>query len=266
MRHLLLLLAALMQPATIGAFSRARPAVLASRHMCVARHGLRCVHHAESPQGVYFIMGGPGSGKGTQCERLAETYKLTHLSAGDLLRQEVRSGSPRGKEIAEIIAEGKIVRSETTVGLLQSAMEESEGPYLIDGFPRSLENLVAFTEQLGLPTFMLFLEVTEEEMLKRLLKRGISSGRSDDNRETITKRFRTYVEESMPVVQALQQKGLVRHVAAQASTDEVFERVRDCFADQQLVPCVPKSAGRLPTLLNRLSPVALLNRLSKQPN
>ena len=160
---------------------------------------------------------------------------MTHLSAGDLLRAEVRSGSPDGQAIAKLIAEGEIVRSETTVALLRKAMGSGAGPFLIDGFPRSLENLEAFDEAMGSCNFMLFLEVSEDEMLSRLLKRSETSGRSDDNEETIRKRFHTFQQESMPVISTMSQRGLLRRVSAEGTTDEVFERVSNEFepeADQ----------------------------------
>ena len=113
----------------------------------------------ETKPSIYFVMGGPGSGKGTQCEKLTQNYGMVHLSAGDLLRAEVKSGSAEGKKIAKIIEEGKIVVSETTVGLLRKAMSQSDGPFLIDGFPRSMSNLQAFEAELGPCEYMLFLEV-----------------------------------------------------------------------------------------------------------
>ena len=121
---------------------------------------------------VYFIMGGPGAGKGTQCARLLEWYNLVHLSAGDLLRAEVASGSEVGRKIRAVIDEGKIVTSETTVGLLTAAMAGRPGPFLIDGFPRSLSNHATFEAIVRPAAFMLFLDLSEAEMQWRLLKRG----------------------------------------------------------------------------------------------
>jgi adenylate kinase family enzyme len=184
---------------------------------------------ADSLREVYFIMGGPGSGKGTQCERLVKRFHATHLSAGDLLRAEVASGSETGRAIAGVIAEGKIVASETTVGLLQAAMARSRGPFLVDGFPRSLDNLKAFEKELPQGVFMLFLDVSEDVML-----RGESSGRSDDNEATIRNRFQTFLDESMPVVQELERRSRLRRVSAGGSADEVFQRVCGVFADQEL--------------------------------
>ncbi|KAJ1624566.1 adenylate kinase-domain-containing protein, partial [Pavlovales sp. CCMP2436] len=96
---------------------------------------------------VIFVLGGPGSGKGTQCALLAKRHGFAHFSAGDLLRDEVASGSAEGRAIREMIKEGKIVPAQTTIDLLQKAMRGRAGPYLIDGFPRSMDNAKSFEEQ-----------------------------------------------------------------------------------------------------------------------
>ena len=197
---------------------------------------------------VYFVMGGPGSGKGTQCARLAGRFEgMVHLSAGDLLHAEVASGSSLGKEIKATIDQGQIVRSETTVALLHKGMAGKPGPFLIDGFPRSLENLEAFEAHgsgANAAVFMLFLDVSEEEMERRLLQRGETSGRSDDNRETIIKRFRAFRESSMPVVDLHKERGMLRAIDADAEEAAVFSRVCEAFADQGLETRSPEGSGR----------------------
>jgi UMP-CMP kinase len=128
---------------------------------------------------VVFILGGPGSGKGTQSERIQKNFKFTHLSAGDLLREERKTpGSQYGEIIEKNIVEGKIVPSEITVMLLQKAMEKAGlqgGRFLIDGFPRNIENLSTWeklmNDKINLP-FILHLECEQEVMVNRLLKRG----------------------------------------------------------------------------------------------
>ena len=144
------------------------------------------------------------------------------------------SGSELGREISAIIDQGKIVKSETTVTLLRNAMAGRCGPFLIDGFPRSISNLEAFEEEMGAAAFMLFLDVSEGEMEARLLKRGLSSGRSDDNRETIIKRFRTFVDDSMPVVDCLRSRECLRVIDAGHEPDAVFASVCAAFDDQCL--------------------------------
>lgn len=179
---------------------------------------------------VVFVLGGPGSGKGTQCEKIVENFGFTHLSAGDLLRAEIKSGSENGTMIENMIKEGKIVPSEVTVNLLQKAMQESENDkFLIDGFPRNEENRAAFENVTGIqPEFILFFNCPEEEMLKRLLNRN--QGRVDDNVETITKRFRVFAESSLPVVNYYDSKGKVRKIDAVKTKEEVFEDIKLLFA------------------------------------
>ncbi|KAG6582520.1 UMP-CMP kinase 4, partial [Cucurbita argyrosperma subsp. sororia] len=139
---------------------------------------------------VVFVLGGPGSGKGTQCSNIIEHFGYTHLSAGDLLRAEIKSGSENGTMIQNMIKEGKIVPSEVTIKLLQRAMEKSgNDKFLIDGFPRNEENRAAFEAVTGIePSVVLFFDCLEEEMERRLLSRN--EGRVDDNIETIRKRFK----------------------------------------------------------------------------
>ncbi|XP_071725113.1 UMP-CMP kinase 3-like [Rutidosis leptorrhynchoides] len=179
---------------------------------------------------VVFVLGGPGSGKGTQCANIVQQYGYTHLSAGDLLRAELNSGSENGTMIQNMIKEGKIVPSEVTVKLLQKAMEESgNDKFLIDGFPRNEENRAAFEAVTGIePQFVLFFDCPEEEMEKRLLGRNL--GREDDNIETIRKRFKVFLESSLPVVQYYENKGKVRKIDAAKPVEEVFVAVKAVFA------------------------------------
>ena len=156
---------------------------------------------------VVFILGGPGSGKGTQSERIHSEFKFTHLSAGDLLREERKTpGSQYGEIIEKNIVQGKIVPSEITVMLLEKAMKKvgfEGGRFLIDGFPRNIENLSTWEKIMNSKTvtpFILHLVCSEETMLNRLLKRGETSGRSDDNINSIKKRFATYESETKEIV------------------------------------------------------------------
>ncbi|CAL9084695.1 unnamed protein product [Musa textilis] len=179
---------------------------------------------------VVFVLGGPGSGKGTQCTKIVENFGFTHLSAGDLLHAEIKSGSENGTMISNMIKEGKIVPSEVTINLLQKAMLESgNDKFLIDGFPRNEENRAAFENVTKIePEFVLFFDCPEEEMERRLLSRN--QGRDDDNIETIRKRFRVFVESSLPVVEYYDMKSKVRKVDALKPIDEVFESVKAIFA------------------------------------
>ncbi|XP_008799350.2 UMP-CMP kinase 3-like isoform X1 [Phoenix dactylifera] len=179
---------------------------------------------------VVFVLGGPGSGKGTQCANIVKHFGFTHLSAGDLLRAEIKSGSENGTMIQNMIKEGKIVPSEVTIKLLQKAMLESgNDKFLIDGFPRNEENRAAFENVTKIePEFVLFFVCPEEEMERRLLNRN--QGRDDDNTETIRKRFKVFVESSLPVVEHYDSKGKVRKIDAAKPVDEVFEAVKAIFS------------------------------------
>eukprot|EP00798_Chlamydomonas_sp_ICE-L_P003603 gene3603-13686_t len=141
---------------------------------------------------VIFVLGGPGSGKGTQCAKLVADYDMAHFSAGDLLREHANSGTPDGNMVADMIKNGQIVPAEITVRLLQKAMQESgKKKILIDGFPRNDENREAFQAVIGYDCeVVLFFDCPESVLEERLLKRGESSGRINDNLESIKKRFK----------------------------------------------------------------------------
>lgn len=132
--------------------------------------------------------------------------------------------------IQNMIKEGKIVPSEVTIKLLQRAMEEiGNDKFLIDGFPRNEENRAAFEKVTGIePTFVLFFDCPEEEMERRLLSRN--QGREDDNIETIRKRFKVFLESSLPVINYYDAKGKVRKIDAARPIEEVFESVKGIFA------------------------------------
>nr|GEU47629.1 UMP-CMP kinase 3 [Tanacetum cinerariifolium] len=178
---------------------------------------------------IVFVLGGPGSGKGTQCANIVEHFGYTHLSAGDLLRAEVESGSENGTMIQNMINDGKIVPSEVTIKLLERAIAENENDkFLIDGFPRNEENRAAFEALTKVePEFVLFFDCPEEEMEKRLL--GRNQGREDDNIDTIRKRFKVFLESSLPVIEYYNSKGKVRKIDAAKPAEEIFETVKALF-------------------------------------
>ena len=183
---------------------------------------------------VVFVLGGPGAGKGTQCANLVRDYHFSHLSAGDLLRAEQdRPGSEFGALIKDCIKNGSIVPMEVTVQLLENAMTETlekmnskKGKFLIDGFPRKMDQALKFEESVCPARFVLFFDAPEEVMQKRLLKRGETSGRADDNEESIKKRFKTFVETSMPVVEYYEKQGRVVKIKATEGPDGVYALTR----------------------------------------
>ena len=156
-----------------------------------------------SPAQVVFVLGGPGSGKGTQCELLiAQNPNIRFFSAGDLLRAERKDpSSKQGALINDLISKGEFVPASITVTLLKNAIDSCPpgSKFLIDGFPRNLDNVRVWDEMLAGECdvkFCLFLDCPEAVMMERILERGKSSGRVDDNREVLLKRFKNYEKDT----------------------------------------------------------------------
>ncbi|KAH9678307.1 putative UMP-CMP kinase 2 [Citrus sinensis] len=193
---------------------------------------LWCMHKVKGGKGPFicFVLGGPGSGKGTQCAKIVKNYGLTHLSAGELLRREIASNSEYGTTILNTIKEGKIVPSEVTVSLIQKEMESSDSKkFLIDGFPRSEENRAAFERIMGAePDIVLFFDCPEEEMVNRVLNRN--EGRVDDNIDTVRKRLQVFKALNLPVINYYARRGKLYTINAVGTVDEIFEQVRAVFA------------------------------------
>uniref|UniRef100_A0A8C6K3Q9 Adenylate kinase isoenzyme 1 n=1 Tax=Nothobranchius furzeri TaxID=105023 RepID=A0A8C6K3Q9_NOTFU len=164
---------------------------------------------------IIFVVGGPGSGKGTQCEKIVAKYGYTHLSSGDLLRAEVASGSDRGKHLQAIMQKGELVPLDTVLDMIKEAMiakaDVSKG-FLIDGYPREVKQGEEFEKKIGKPCLLLYVDARSETMVKRLLKRGETSGRADDNEETIKKRLDLYYKATEPVIAFYEGRGIVKKV------------------------------------------------------
>ncbi|XP_046567460.1 LOW QUALITY PROTEIN: adenylate kinase isoenzyme 5-like [Haliotis rubra] len=181
---------------------------------------------------VVFVVGGPGSGKGTQCAKIVEKYGFTHLSSGDLLRAEVASGSDRGKRLNETMEKGDLVSLDEVLQLLKEAMlakAASSKGFLIDGYPRELDQGKRFESEVAPAEFVLYFEVADDTMTARLLDRAKTSGRVDDNEETIKKRLKTFHDVTTPVIDYYQSQGKVRKVAAEVGPDVVFKEVEKIF-------------------------------------
>ncbi|CAH8446879.1 unnamed protein product [Schistosoma intercalatum] len=177
---------------------------------------------------VVFVLGGPGSGKGTQCEKLVQKFHFNHLSSGDLLRAEVQSGSPKGKELKAMMERGELVPLEVVLALLKEAMiklVDKNCHFLIDGYPRELDQGIKFENEVCPCLCVINFDVSEEVMRKRLLKRAETSNRVDDNEETIVKRFRTFNELTKPVIEHYKKENKVITIDASGTVDEIFEKV-----------------------------------------
>jgi len=182
---------------------------------------------------VVFVLGGPGAGKGTQSALIYKKYGYEHLSAGDLLRAEKASGSELAEMINTYINEGKIVPAQVTVRLLRNAMESSGATkFLVDGFPRDVDNLTCWESEMTAITnvqFLLYLNCPQDIMVERLVERGKTSGRSDDNREAIKKRFVTYENSTRPIIEHFMKLNKVREVDSNRKVEDVFADVSAVF-------------------------------------
>jgi adenylate kinase len=184
---------------------------------------------------ILFVLGGPGSGKGTQCDKIVAKYGFTHLSTGDLLRDEVASGSERGKQLTAMMERGELVPLETVLTLLKEAMIKkaagSKG-FLIDGYPRELDQGKRFEADVAPVECVLYFDVKDETMKTRLLHRALTSGRVDDNEETIVKRLKTFHDHTTPVIDYYAQQNKVCKIVAEGTVDEIFTQVEK-FLDKK---------------------------------
>ena len=152
-----------------------------------------------------ILFGPPGSGKGTQSANILDTYKLQHISTGDLLRDEVSRQTPLGVEAKNFMDQGMLVPDEVVIGMISSKIDENPQArgFIFDGFPRTKAQAEALDKLLEFKNteihLLLALEVPEEDLVKRLVNRGITSGRSDDNEEVIAKRIKEYYEKTEAV-------------------------------------------------------------------
>ncbi|XP_054714430.1 adenylate kinase isoenzyme 1-like [Uloborus diversus] len=181
---------------------------------------------AEIKVPVIFVIGGPGSGKGTQCEKIVQKYGFTHLSTGDLLREECNSGSERGTRLVDIMKKGQLVPNDEVLALLKEVIQKNlsnSNGFLIDGYPREAGQAVEFENQVCKCSFLLFFDVPDEVMKTRLMERGKTSGRADDNEETILKRLDTFHKHTQPILDHYGDK--VKKVEASGTVDEIFSKV-----------------------------------------
>ena len=179
-----------------------------------------------------ILFGPPGSGKGTQSEKLIARYGLKHLSTGDLLRFEISRQTPLGREAQNFMDKGQLVPDEVVIGMISSALDanlHSKG-FLFDGFPRTSAQAEALDQLLEIKkapiTVMLALDVSEEELIKRLLKRGETSGRSDDTNDAVIRaRIIEYHTKTAVVADHYQKFNKVVMVKGEGTVDEIFERL-----------------------------------------
>lgn len=183
------------------------------------------------------IFGAPGSGKGTQSDKLIEHYNLFHISTGDVLRDNIRRGTDLGKTAKGYIDQGQLVPDELIIDILAQVLDENkenarEG-VIFDGFPRTIPQAEALEQLLAdrgtKIDAVVGLEVPEDELIKRILLRGQQSGRSDDNEETARKRLDTYHNQTSPLKAYYEQQGKYRAINGLGSIDGIFELIKEAL-------------------------------------
>ena len=177
------------------------------------------------------IFGAPGSGKGTQSERIVEKYGIKHISTGDVLRAEIKNGTELGKTAKGYIDQGQLIPDELMIDILASVFDsfkDSKG-VIFDGFPRTIAQAEALKKMLAERgqdvSVMVDLDVPEEELMVRLIKRGKDSGRADDNEETIKKRLHVYHSQTAPLIDWYKNEKKYQHINGLGTMEGIFAEI-----------------------------------------
>ena len=189
----------------------------------------------EKPR-IVFVIGGPGCGKGTQCKRIVQNFKYQSFSTGDLLRQYVKDKKDGYEEIDNQMKEGKLISSSTLMKVLKEYILNSRNKkILVDGYPRNQDNVDVWEKEMKDLVEVkgaLYIEVSNEEMKKRLL--GRNEGRADDNEETIAKRLTTFEQETKPIVDYFEKQGNLIKIDGMKTVDEISKEIGDKFKEKGL--------------------------------
>ncbi len=175
------------------------------------------------------IFGAPGSGKGTQSDKMIEKYGFGHISTGDVLRSEIKKGTQLGKTAQQYIDQGQLIPDDLMVSILASVYDgfgKDHAGVIFDGFPRTIPQAEALKQMLSerghCIAAMVELDVPEDELMRRLIKRGLESGRSDDNAETIKKRLDVYHSQTQPLIEWYEREGIHYHINGLGELDRIF--------------------------------------------
>ena len=179
------------------------------------------------------LFGPPGAGKGTQSEKIIDQYSLVHISTGDLFRKHLKEGSELGKKAKEFIDAGNLVPDEVVIGMVDVKINETPATsgFIFDGFPRTVAQAEALDQLLEKNntsiSLMIALQVPDDELRERLMLRGKTSGRSDDQDiDKINNRIKVYKEETLPVANFYKSQGKLAEVNGVGSIDEIFAEIR----------------------------------------
>lgn len=179
------------------------------------------------------IFGAPGSGKGTQSDKIIAEYGVEHISTGDVLRGEIKNNTELGKTAAQYINEGKLVPDSLIIDMLASTLDAKGKDIkgvIFDGFPRTIAQAEALNAMLAergqSVSTVIGLEVEDDELIKRIILRGQTSGRADDNEETAKKRLNTYYSQTLPLKDFYIQEGKYAKIEGMGTIDEIFESIK----------------------------------------
>ena len=179
-----------------------------------------------------ILFGPPGSGKGTQSEKLIAKYGFKHLSTGDILRSEIANKTALGMEAKSLMDRGALVPDEVVIGMIRTALENNPGVpgFLFDGFPRTRAQAEALDQLLAQNKsgigVVLALQVPDEELINRMINRALTSGRSDDADEQVQKkRLDVYLRDTLPVANHYAQFNKVKEIYGVGTVDEIFNKL-----------------------------------------
>lgn len=177
---------------------------------------------------IIWVLGGPGSGKGTQCAKIVDKYQFSHFSTGDLLRDEVASGSERGQQLQAIMKSGGLVSNDQVLGLLEAAMakvDDSVKGFLIDGYPRQKDQGAAFEKAIAPVDIILYFECRDATMVSRILARAAAATekRADDNEATIKTRIATFSTNTNEILELYPKQ--TRRIDAERAVEVIFADV-----------------------------------------
>lgn len=182
-----------------------------------------------------LLIGPPGSGKGTQGERLADRLGLEHIAAGDLLRNEVESGTDLGRRVRSYLDSGELVPDELIVELMlpQVVRAARNGGYILDGFPRSVPQAIAarkLADEVGVSAdAAIYLDAPRAELVARITARALDEGRTDDTPDVVANRLQVYSDSTLPLIDYYRGRGLLHTVDAGRSADEVTTAILDAL-------------------------------------
>ena len=179
------------------------------------------------------IFGAPGSGKGTQSDKIIAEYGVEHISTGDVLRAEIKGNTELGKTAAAYINDGKLVPDSLIIDILASTLDakgQDIKGVIFDGFPRTIAQAEALNSMLAERgqevSAVIGLEVNDEELIKRIIARGKTSGRADDNEETAKKRLDTYYSQTMPLKDFYIKEGKYAKIDGVGSIDDIYSNIK----------------------------------------